>query len=71
LDEWSKATSPDAETTHVFRIYWAVVAVIPFVMAAFLSAFFFLGRALTRSDEREMGALFTSLFSNAFTAKST
>jgi hypothetical protein len=63
--------APDAETTQMLRTYWTVVAVIPFVTAAFFSAFFFLGRALTRSDEREMAALFTSLFSDVFTSKST
>jgi hypothetical protein len=67
----TKATPPDAETTQMLRTYWTVVAVIPFVVAAFFSAFFFLGRALTHSDQREMAALFTSLFSDVFTSKST
>lgn len=67
----SMATPPDAETAHTIRTYWTVVAVIPFVIAAFFSAFFFLGRALTRSDEREMAALFPSLFSDVLTSKST
>jgi hypothetical protein len=64
-------TPPDAETTHTFRTYWTVVAVIPFVVAAFFTGFFFLGRALTRPDEKEMVALLPSLFSDVLVSKST
>jgi hypothetical protein len=63
------SSPPDAETAQLFRTYWTAIAVIPFVMAAFFAAFFFLGRALTRSDEREMAALFPSLFSDVLTSK--
>jgi len=64
-------TPPDAETTHTFRTYWTFVAVIPLVVAAFFTGFFFLGRALTRPDERELAALFPSLFSDVLTSKCT
>ena len=64
------AAPPDAETTHLLRVYWTAVAVIPLAVAAFLAGLFFLGRALTRPDEREMAALFPSLFSDVLTSKS-
>jgi hypothetical protein len=56
--------SPTAESAQTLKTYWIAVAIIPLVVAAFFAAFFFLGRALTRSDEREMAALFPSLFSD-------
>src|ERR1043166_8917384 len=64
------ATPPTAESTQTLRLYWTVVAIIPLVTAAFFAGLFFLGRALTRSDEREMAALFPSLFSDVLISKS-
>lgn len=64
------AGPPPAESAQTLRTYWTVVAIIPFVVAAFFTGFFFLGRALTRPDEREMAALFPSLFADVLTSKS-
>jgi hypothetical protein len=59
------STPPTPETAHLLRQYWIGVGVIPLGVAAFFAAFFFLGRVLTRPDEKEMTALFPSLFSDA------
>ena len=64
------AGPPDAETTHTVRMYWMGVAVVPLVVALFFTALFYLGRFLTRPDEREMATLFPSLFSDVLTSKS-
>jgi hypothetical protein len=66
----SMGAPPTAETTQTLRMYWMVVAAIPLGVAAFFTAFFFLGRALTRPDERKMAALFPSLFSDVLISKS-
>jgi hypothetical protein len=64
------AAPPTAETTQLLRTYWTVVAAIPLGVAAFFAVFFFLGRALTRSDEKQMAALLPSLFSDVLISKS-
>jgi hypothetical protein len=63
-------TPPTAESTDLLRTYWIVVAAIPLAVAAFLAVFFFIGRALTRPDEKQMAALFPSLFSDVLISKS-
>jgi hypothetical protein len=63
------ATPPTAESTQTLRMYWTVVCIIPLVTAAFFSGLFFLGRALSRPDEREMAALFPNLFSDVLTSR--
>ena len=58
------STPPTPETEHLMRQYWIGVGLIPLGVAAFFAAFFVLGRALTRPDEKEMTALFPSFFSD-------